>query len=101
MAHFVLKLNPPRPGFAVDMDQEEAALMREHAGYWVALLEKGGVVVFGPVMDPKGAYGLGVAEFADASEARQFADGDPVIQAGRGFSYEINPMQAMTRNSAP
>jgi len=101
MAHFVLKLNPPRPSFAADMNREEAALMQEHAGYWGALLNKGGVVVFGPVMDPKGPYGLGVAEFADAAEAQQFADRDPVIQAGRGFSYEINPMQAMTRNSAP
>jgi len=101
MAHFALKLNPPRPTFALDMSEEEVVLMQEHAGYCGALLQQGGAVVFGPVMDPKGPYGLGIAEFADERAARVFADNDPAIKAGRGFSYEINPMQAMTRDSAP
>ncbi|MEI9983760.1 MAG: YciI family protein [Aliidongia sp.] len=52
----------------------------------------GKLVVFGPVGDPKGVWGLGVVRSADEGEARALADADPVIQADRGFSYEILPM---------
>ena len=31
--------------------------MKRHAAYWQSLLDKGFVLVFGPVLDPKGPYG--------------------------------------------
>ena len=99
MPHYYLKLNPPRPTFALDMSADETALMKEHAGYWMSHMQRGGIHVFGPVMDPKGPFGLGIGEFANDGAARAFLDGDPAIKAQRGFSYEIHPMQAVIRQS--
>ncbi len=56
--HFVYKLIPPRPTFALDMSDAETKIMGEHAAYWQSLLDRGEVVAFGPVLDPAGSWGL-------------------------------------------
>jgi uncharacterized protein len=99
MPHFFFKLIAPRPSFAMDMTDDEKAIMAEHLGYWKAKLEAGEVVVFGPVMDPKGPFGAGVVAAADEAAARAFADGDPAIKSKRGFACEIYPMRAVTRDN--
>ena len=98
MPHFFFKLIAPRPTFAMDMNDQEKHLMQRHAQYWKARQDKGEVVVFGPVLDPNGPYGMGVVAAADDAAARAFADGDPVITAGAGFRCEISPMRAITRD---
>src|SRR5271169_1095313 len=70
MAHFFLKLIAARPTFAMDMNAEEKAMMAEHVAYWKAKLDSGQVVVFGPVFDPKGSYGMGVVAVPDEAAAR-------------------------------
>ncbi len=100
MQHFFLKLIAPRPTFAMDMSADEKAMMAEHSAYWKARLDHGEVVVFGPVMDPKGPFGLGVVSAPDEAAARAFADGDPAIKSKRGFVCEIYPMRAVTRETA-
>ncbi|HEY5279309.1 MAG TPA: YciI family protein [Pseudolabrys sp.] len=97
MPHFFVKLIAPRPTFALDMNEAERALMNEHLQYWKGRLDRGEVVVFGPVMDPAGPYGMGVIEAEDERGARVFADGDPVARAGLGFRIEIHSMRAVTR----
>jgi uncharacterized protein len=97
MAYFFFKLVPPRPSFPQDMTEAEGELMKRHAAYWQSLLDKGLVLVFGPVLDPKGPYGAGIATFADDETARSFAADDPVIKADCGFTYEVCPMAAVTR----
>ena len=67
--HFVYKLVPPRPTFPFDMDETEAQLMSRHAAYWRDQLDQGKVIVFGPVMDRAGVWGLGVLETDDETEA--------------------------------
>jgi uncharacterized protein YciI len=99
MSHFFLKLIPPRPSFALDMNAEEKAMMEEHLGYWKAKLDSGVVLVFGPVLDPSGPYGAGIISVADQAAARGFADADPAIESGRGFVCDINPMHAVTREA--
>ncbi len=69
--------------------------MKEHGGYWQRKLAEGVVVAFGPVLDPAGAWGLGLVRVADEAAARAFLDEDPVIRARRGFRYEIFPMLAL------
>jgi uncharacterized protein YciI len=99
MPHFFLKLIAPRPTFAMDMNDQEKALMQEHSHYWKSRQAQGEVLVFGPVLDPKGPYGMGVIVSADKSGARAFADGDPAIKANCGFTCEIHPMRAVTRDT--
>jgi uncharacterized protein YciI len=99
MPHFFCKLIAPRPTFPFDMNENEKVLMAQHAAYWAQICKDGAVLVYGPVMDPKGAYGMGVFQGADENEVRRKTDADPVIKTGIGFKVEIAPMQAMTRES--
>jgi len=99
MPNFFCKLIAPRPTFPFDMDESEKALMGRHAAYWAGMCKEGVVLVYGPVMDPKGPYGMGIFEGADEAEIKRRIDADPVMQAEIGFKIEITPMRAMTRAS--
>ena len=67
--------------------------MAQHAAYWRPLIESGQMVIFGPVLDSSGSWGLGVVEADDEDELRDFAAGDPVVISGTG-SIEVGKMLA-------
>lgn len=90
--NFFCKLLPPRPSFAEDMTPAERQLMKEHTVYWHEWLQRGHVIAFGLVDDPRGAFGIGVVTFESEADARSFVDGDPTIQSGEGFAFEVFPM---------
>ncbi len=92
MPSFYCRLNAPRSTFVQDMTPEEREIMRNHGNYWRGFLDKGNVIAFGLVADPTGAFGVGLVEFPDLDQARAFADEDPTIKSGRGFSFDIIPM---------
>jgi uncharacterized protein YciI len=92
MAFFFCRLNPPRPSFVLDMTPAEGAAMSAHADFWRAEAARGSAVVFGPVVDPGGPWGLGVVEVADEAAARALLDKDPAILAGVGLRYDLFPM---------
>jgi uncharacterized protein YciI len=93
MATFVFRLQAPRPTFALDMTEEEREVMRRHAAYWQPLVEAGRMVVFGPVLDSTGSWGLGVVEADDEDEIRSFAAGDPAVTTGTA-TIEMGKMLA-------
>ena len=71
--------------------------MQDHAAFWTERLRKGEAIVFGPVADPKGPWGLGVVRARSEQTIREFEEHDPAIRSGRGFRYEVLPMlQAVT-----
>ena len=82
MSTFVCRLLAPRPTFALDMTDEEREIMGRHAAYWRPYVDSGQMVVFGPVLDQTGSWGLGVLEAEDEDEVRAFAAGDPVVTTG-------------------
>jgi uncharacterized protein YciI len=82
MSTFVFRLKAPRPTFALDMTDEVHEIMALHAAYWQPVIDSGRMVVFGPVLDGSGPWGLGVVEAEDDEEIRAFASGDPVITSG-------------------
>ncbi|HEX3786791.1 MAG TPA: YciI family protein [Pseudonocardiaceae bacterium] len=84
------RLIPPRPTFAFDMTAAELAIMKEHAAYWKVLAEKGSVVVYGPVDDPAGPWGLGVLLTETEQQARELMDHDPAVSSGMS-TYELFP----------
>ncbi len=59
MGYFVCKLIALRPTFAQDITAAEAELLKVHGKYWSDLADRGIAVLFGPVLDPKGAWGVG------------------------------------------
>jgi uncharacterized protein len=99
MPHFFLKLIPPRPTFPFDMNESEKALMGQHATYWAQMCEEGAVLVYGPVMDPNGPFGMGIFVGDSEADVKRRTDADPVLKAGIGFKIEITPMHATTRAS--
>lgn len=88
--HYVLKLIPPRPTFATDMTETERAVMMEHVAYWKDLLDKGIVIVYGPVADPKGTYGIGIVGVDDDKQLNTLTSNDPALKLGN--KYDIAPM---------
>ncbi len=82
MTTFVFRLKGPRPTFAVDMTDEERKIMGQHAAYWQPYLDSGQMVVFGPVLDETGSWGLGIVEAEDEDDLRAFAASDPAVTSG-------------------
>ena len=89
---YVLHLLPSRPDFALTMSSEEKSIMDQHIAYWTEKLKQGIVYAFGPVIDPKGIYGLGVVAVDNEQELKDFIANDP---AGKINKYEYFPMQAI------
>jgi len=84
-----VRTNNPRPTFAIDMTEDERAVMTRHAAYWTEQARIGVAVVFGPVADPAGVYGIGVYRVDDEAHMRRLLDGDP---AKGLLEYEAFPM---------
>src|SRR5262245_21464302 len=82
MSTFVFRLIAPRPTFALDMTDEERGIMGLHAAHWQPWVESGRMVVFGPVLDDTGAWGLAVVEADDEEELRAAAARDPAVASG-------------------
>lgn len=79
---FFIRLIPPRPTFAQDMTDAEQKVMEQHFLYWKGLFEKGVCVFGGPVLDPRGAYGVLAVIAASEDEARSMAANDPSVKGG-------------------
>jgi uncharacterized protein len=89
--HFLYKLIPPRPTFATDMQADEAQAMAEHVAYWKRLTDDRTAVVFGPVQDPAGSWGLAVVEADGEAEVRALGVRDPAVTSGVA-RFEVCPM---------
>jgi len=98
--YFLCRLLPPRTDFMQTMTADERAIMVKHVGYWTAKVETGNALVFGPVADPKGGYGIGIIKVADVAEMEALRYADPAMQANVGFSYDILPMPRMVMAGA-
>ena len=77
MPTFVLRLIAPRPNFAQTMTDSEREIMNRHAAHWRPYLERGDMVVFGPVLTDDDSYGLAVVETDDEQALRDFAAQEP------------------------
>jgi uncharacterized protein YciI len=89
--YFAYRLIPPRPTFAADLSDTEAATMGEHVAYWQQHLEAGRVLIFGPVADPAGSWGLAVVAADDEDEVRTLGKSDPAVTSGM-CTFEILAM---------
>ena len=90
--YYVLYLIPSRPDFAQTMNDEERGIMLQHVDYWKEHMKAGKVIVFGPVFDPAGAYGLGILAVSSEEEVTAFIQKDPASQINR---YEYYPIRAI------
>jgi uncharacterized protein YciI len=97
MAYFFFKLVPARPGFSsATMTDEGRQIMQDHVGYWTDQRDKGVALIFGPVLDPKGVFGMGVIETDDEAAAQRLSEEDPAVKSGLQRT-EIYPMPRLVR----
>jgi len=85
------------------MTETETKVMSEHIAYWTGRVERGTTVVFGPVLDPKRAYGIGVVEVEDEAELRALLASDPAVKAGlqRDEFYPMSPRSIVRKPKLP
>jgi len=95
MATFVLRLIAPRPNFAQTLTDAEREIMGSHAAHWRPYLERGDMVVFGPVLTEDDSYGLAVVDTDDEQALREFAARDPVVTSGTA-AFELGRLAAGT-----
>jgi len=81
-----LKARGPRSTFQFDATPEERAIMGRHVAYWAELGSRGISIVFGPVLDPAWAYGVGIYRVEDQAHMERLVAADP---ARALLSYEI------------
>ena len=82
MKSWLIRLIPPRPTFDKDMTDAEGALMEQHFLYWKQQFDKGVCVFGGPVLDPRGVYGILAIRAGSEDEARALANDDPSVKGG-------------------
>ncbi len=87
--YFFVRTRNPRPTFHLDISPNERATMEEHVAYWSEKASVGVAMVFGPVMDPAGVFGMGVYRVEDEAEMQSLLDRDP---AKGLLQYEVYPM---------
>ncbi len=93
MPTFVLRLIAPRPNFAQTLTESEREIMNSHAAHWQPYLERGDMVVFGPVLTDDDSYGLAVVDTDDEQALRAFAAQDPVVTSGTA-AFELGRLAA-------
>ncbi len=93
MPTFALRLIAPRPDFAQTLTDSERAIMDRHAAHWRPYLERGDMVVFGPVLTDDSSYGLAVVDTDDEQALRGFAAEDPVVTSGTA-AFEFGRLAA-------
>lgn len=98
--HFLYKLISPRPTFPADMTELEAGVMAQHFGYWRNLLEEGIAVVYGPVADPAGMWGLAIVRADQEDDVRVVGTSDPAVSSGVA-TFEVFAMPDAIVGSLP
>jgi len=93
MPTYALRLIAPRPDFAQTLTEAEREIMNSHAAHWQPYLERGEMVVFGPVLTEEDSYGLAVVDTDDEQALRDFVAQDPVVTSGTA-AFEFGRLAA-------
>jgi uncharacterized protein len=93
-----VRTNNPRPTFLLDMTDAEKQVMHAHVAYWSEKGKQGIAVVFGPVLDPKGVYGIGVYSVDDLAHMQRLLADDPARDI---LKYEFFEMPRAVVGSHP
>lgn len=102
LKRYLLRLIPPRKDFAIEATPQEREVMVRHANYWADHLRAGRVVMFGPVLDPAGPWGMLALEVKDDDEMNALKDADPAMTGIPGMRWEVLPfMRAVVRPVSP
>jgi hypothetical protein len=82
MTWYLYRLIPPRADFGSTMNDAERAAMGAHVAYWTGQLDAGKAIIFSPVADPAGDWGMAVVNADSDGELQQMGEHDPAVIAG-------------------
>lgn len=88
---FFVKTKNIGAGFREGMTASERETMVAHVAYWTERAREGVAIAFGPVEDPRGAYGIGVYRADSEEQMRSLLEGDPARDL---LDVELLPMAA-------
>jgi uncharacterized protein len=91
-----VRTNNPRPTFHIDMTETERQVMQQHVAYWSVQAQQGVAIVFGPVLDPKGVYGVGIYKVDDLAHMQRLLADDPARDI---IKYEMFEMPRVVLGS--
>lgn len=99
---YLYRLQPPRPDFSRTMSDEELHTMGRHAAHWGALMAQGHCLVFAPVPDETGDWGMAIAVAPDAGTVAEWGESDPAVTSGlMTFSLLELPFAVTPANVGP
>lgn len=75
--YFFVRTKTHRPDFSTTMTEQEREVMMNHIGYLSQYAAKGVAIAFGPVLDPKGVYGVGIYETDSVEQMQEILNNDP------------------------
>jgi uncharacterized protein YciI len=87
---FIYIIRPHKDNFVETMTDEERNIMSIHASYLNQLLEKGILILAGPVIT--GAFGVAIIEVNDEIEAKKIMLNDPAV-SNNIMSAELFPFR--------
>lgn len=62
------------------MTSEERNIMQQHVQYWKGYMNKGMVIVFGPVLQANNVYGLGIVSVESEEQVKELIANDPRLK---------------------
>ena len=71
------------------MTDAERNIMLQHGAYWKDKLNQDIAIVYGPVADPKGGYGIGIVQVDSEDQLLELMKNDPGAAIN---NYEWYPM---------
>ncbi len=84
MNWYLMQLLPPRPDFASTMSDAEQATMGRHVSYWSEHVRSGVALIFSPVADPEGDWGVAIVRADSRDDVERLKQADPAVTEGVG-----------------
>jgi uncharacterized protein len=90
--YFFVRTVMPRATFPADMSETERAVMQAHVQYWTQQGRAGTAVLFGPVLDPAGVFGIAVARVDDADALDSLLAADPARDLLQPYGFPMGDL---------
>lgn len=101
MSWYLYRLRAHRPDFAQTMTDAEMATMAAHVDFWRGPLSDGRVLIYSPVADPAGTWGMAVVRAESEKELEQLRANDPAYTGGVGdVDWLLLPFPMVTETFA-
>lgn len=82
LVQFYMAILKKGPKFETTKEEERNAILKQHVGNVISLLDSGKAVIAGPFADDTDLAGLFIFRTDSADEAKNWVDADPAVKAG-------------------